>query len=184
MITFNVNLLEPQDEALARTILTRRGDIYCDSLTRLLNPDLVIAPDGYPYLYRWHLIPRNDFANAYFHIQVASDPERPLHDHPYDNQSVILSGGYVEVMREPAKLPRYPDHHATIAYERRPGDVVHRHAEQAHRLILPPHVPYTMTLFTTGPRRRDWGFYAPGGWTSHEDIIETRDGMSVVKPGA
>jgi hypothetical protein len=42
----------------------------------------VIAPDGQPYLYRWHVIERNPEANTYFHIQVDDDPERPLHDHP------------------------------------------------------------------------------------------------------
>ena len=42
------------------------------------EPDMTIAPDGIPYLYRWHVIPRNKTANVYFHIQVADDPERPL----------------------------------------------------------------------------------------------------------
>jgi len=70
---------------------------YIGSLYR--PPDLVIAPKGYgEYLFRWYVIPRNREANVYFHIQTQSDPERPLHDHPWDNTSVILSGGYDEII--------------------------------------------------------------------------------------
>lgn len=142
------------------------GDIY-------RKPDLVIAPNGTPYLYRWHLLPRNDLANAYLHLQVADDPERPLHDHPYDNQSVILAGGYQEVMQErPFLVPTLE--------QRRKGQTVWRKAEIAHRLVLPAAEPYTMTLFTTGPVRRDWGFWIGQTWYSHTDCIShDRNGKSV-----
>jgi hypothetical protein len=82
----------------------------------LRYPDLVIAPDGKPYLYRWHVFPQNAAAGVYFHIQVQSDPERPLHDHPWDNTSVILSGGYDELWcersvkgREATSWPEFSD---------------------------------------------------------------------------
>lgn len=147
---------------------------------RLAHPDVVIAPDGEPYIYRWHVIPRNAAgANVYFHIQVASDPERPLHDHPWDNVSHILAGGYDEVYQgEP------PWSHARTI-ERRVGDVILRKAEVAHRLILPEDVPYTMTLFTTGPVRRAWGFWINNHrgiptWVEHEKCIVLQpDGRSI-----
>lgn len=139
------------------------------------DPDLTIAPDGSPYLYRWHLIPRNNWGNNYLHIQVASDPERPLHDHPWDNTSVILSGGYTEIMSEHQNLP-------SRTHKRVKGDVVNRLASHAHRLILPPDIPYTMTLFTTGPTVRDWGFWINGWWVSHKEVLTNlADGRSVFK---
>jgi hypothetical protein len=149
------------------------------------EPDVVIAPDGgTDYLYRWHVIPRNLEANVYLHVQVASDPERPLHDHPWDNQSVILAGGYDELIQEQPPFGR------TICPRRFVGQTYHRKAEEAHRLILPTGVPYTMTLFTTGATRRDWGFWIPNhsgvpSWVSHEVCLtHSPEGKSVfIHPG-
>lgn len=149
-----------------------------DHIRRLLGdewraPDLTIAPDGKPYIHRWHLIPRNEVgANVYLHLQVASDPERPLHDHPWDNTSVILAGGYVEVLEDQTQPRR--------SLVRRTGQVIHRRAEEAHRILLPDHIPYTISLFTTGPVVRDWGFWTEQGWLSHHVVTETlEDGTSV-----
>ncbi len=139
----------------------------------LLRP-LILAPDGQPYLFRWHLVPHNNRANVYLHIQVASDPERPLHDHPWDNQSVILSGGYDEMFD---LTPGHP-HSRTLTRSLRKGDVVTRKAEEAHRLILPPGIPYTMTLFSTGPKRRAWGFWYPDGWHHNERHVAECNGVS------
>jgi hypothetical protein len=143
-------------------------------------PDLVIAPDGEPYLYRWHVIPRNSLANVYLHIQVADDPERPLHDHPWDNQSVILVGGYDELYvcndawGSPVNTRRV-----------REGDTVHRKAEDAHRLLLASPLGYTISLFSTGSKRREWGFWFPDGWRNQREVIENLpDGRSIFKAPA
>lgn len=174
---FDWSILRQDDYPRAKAYL---GGEYRD-------PDLIIAPDGRPYLYRWHVVPRNDYGNVYFHVQVASDPERPLHDHPWDNTSFILSGGYTEVTAHPQKLESgkivlsYPCYH-----NRKPRDIIHRAAHQAHRLILPEGVDYTMTLLVTGYKRRQWGFWADDGkrWVPADKYIKTRDGVSVQKnPG-
>lgn len=151
------------------------------------NP-IIIAPKGEPYLYRWHVVPRNEAANVYLHIQVQSDPERPLHDHPYDNQSVVLSGGYDEhYLPWPAEAfmvrgsvgGRFDN---PAVRKLRKGDVVGRKAAEAHHLILPPDIPYTMTLFSTGPRYREWGFWYPDGWHHHERHLSYENGVSVHVP--
>lgn len=161
--------LEPNHAQLAVAFL--------GSYKRLRVPDFVIAPGGDVSLYRWYMVPRNPIANAYFHIQVQSDPDRPLHDHYYDNQSVILAGGYDEELGVIAggEIQRVD------TWRRNPGDVIHRRAEEPHRLILPAGVPYSMSLFTTGPRRREWGFYYPDGWRHYADVTEVHDGVSVHK---
>ena len=149
-----------------------------DILDGLRQPDLMIAPDGDPYLYRWHVIPRNQRANVYFHIQVADDPERPLHDHPWDNTSVILAGGYDELVAHPI----FPEQVTPKVRKVREGDVVHRKAEEAHRLLLASDLGYTMTLFSTGPKRRRWGFWFPDGWHDQAEVIENLpDGRSIFK---
>lgn len=151
------------------------------------NPDLVIAPDGEPYLYRWYLMPCGGYYkpngqkreipsyrnSVMLHIQTNSDPERPYHDHPWDNQSVILAGGYEE------HIQSTPPHGHTATEWRRPGDVIVRAATEAHRLILPDGVPYTMTVFSTGPKVRDWGFWYGDTWHHNAEHVAMRNGVSV-----
>jgi NTP pyrophosphatase (non-canonical NTP hydrolase) len=111
-------------------------------------PDFVI---GANYLRRWWVIPRNPFANVYLHEICRSDDDRALHDHPWDNISVLISGGYREHL---------PD---GVVIDRRAGDVVQRKASDLHRLELIDDVP-AVSLFITGPKVRDWGFECPNGW--------------------
>ena len=175
MHKFDPSILTNEDFRLMNTIIGN------DRGGALREPDLIIAPDGLPYLYRWHVIHRQEKANVYFHVQVASDPERPLHDHPWDNTSVILSGGYDEMWDpQPWTAPRGIQCEGYLR-RLRVGDVVHRNAGEAHRLILPEHINYTMTLFTTGPRIREWGFWFDDGWRSYKDVTEDKDGMSQFK---
>ena len=145
---------------------------YLGSLTR--EPDITIAPDGKPYLYRWHLLrsPRGAVFGGciYFHMQIADDPERPLHDHPWDNMSVILAGGYLEWLQP------YPPNGYIVEAARMKGDVVFRKAEAAHRLLMLEDHPYTLTQFTTGPRVREWGFWYPEGWCNYREVTELRPG--------
>lgn len=164
-----------QDEMLAREILGL-GEDGCH--TDLRKPDLVIAPDGQPYIFRWHLTPRSKLANVYFHIQVANDPERPLHDHPWDNTSVILSGGYDEIWNPNPPLGRQ------TTREFRTGDVIFRFAHAAHRIILPPGIEYAMTLFSTGPKVREWGFWYPDGWRSHAAVTRLIGNKSIHVEGS
>lgn len=165
---FDFHRLYPADRDTARTMLGL-----------LREPDLVIAPAGHgEYLYRWYVIPRNREANVYFHIQTASDPERPLHDHPWDSTSVILAGGYTEM------LMRKPDLESGFStLDREPGDVIFRPASWAHRLILPAHVPYSMSLFSTGPKVREWGFWEQGVFRPYTEVTIETEGRSTWKQG-
>lgn len=166
--------LTMEDEWLARSIL---GQSDAHAHPKLREPDLVIAPEGEtkPYLYRWHLTERRKEGNVYFHIQVASDPFRPLHDHPWDNFSVILSGGYDELWNQ---FPfSNPEGFSTRKF--RKGDTIYRKADEAHRLLLPPDIPYTMTLFTTGPKVREWGFWYPDGWRPYTEVTRQIGNKSV-----
>jgi hypothetical protein len=165
MAKFDWNLLSNADQHTAMEIL--RG---------FRDPDLVIAPDGNPYLYRWHVLRSSSVANIYFHVQVANDPERPLHDHPWDNMSVILSGGYREII---SSSEGEPTPGSIYVATRQAREVIHRRAKQAHRLELPYGVPYTMTLFTTGPKIHNWGFWYPHGWVPYTDVTRVKDGKSI-----
>lgn len=139
------DLLKPEDWATVSTILG--GSVR--------PPDETIYSGGKPYIYRWHVIPRRAVGcNIYLHLQVADDSERAMHDHPWSNQSVILSGGYVE---EFWKMPPWTSTKGVRTIKK--GDVVHRGPEEAHRLKLLTEQPYTISLFSTGPVVREWGFW-------------------------
>ncbi len=148
--------------------------LFLDILGGCRPPDLTISPDGNPYLYRWHVVPRNKAANVYLHVQVSDDPRGELHDHPWNNSSVILAGGYEEI------LDIAPAGDNWRIFERKPGDVIFRRARWAHRLLMAGH-PYTMTLFSTGPKIRDWGYWFPDGWHHNKRHNVTVDGVAVFK---
>lgn len=154
----------------------REREIARAEIGVLRQPDLTIAPDGKPYLYRWH-ITKTDMACVYFHIQVADDPERPLHDHPWDNTSVILLGGYVEILSTSAP----PTPSSTHRHRRLSEDVIHRQAEWSHRLLILPEYKFTMTRFSTGRKQREWGFWYPDGWRPFSEVTQlSTDGKTSV----
>lgn len=178
---FDPSILTPEDRELAaeylgpQRLVSNAGKISFVNSTRLETPDEIIAADGQgDYLYRWYVTPKRPEGLCYLHVQVADDPDRGLHDHPWDNQSVILSGGYVE------QLQVTPPNGYIETLKRKKGDVIHRRGFMAHRLLLAPGVPYTMTLFSTGPRERDWGFWVDRNgvrkWYDFRDVTLMVDG--------
>ncbi|MFU8817192.1 MAG: hypothetical protein ACNA7W_17735 [Pseudomonadales bacterium] len=114
---------------------------------------------GSRYMKRWYLIPRNRWLNVYLHRFDGPDEGAHLHDHPWWNLSILLSGCYTEV-RQGGGLHRV-------------GRVALRRPEAAHR-IHQISGRACWTLFITGPRVREWGFYTENGWVpAHEYIRQS-----------
>lgn len=156
-------------------------------------PDRNIGPG---YLLRWYVWPRNRLCNLYLHEFLRSDDDRALHDHPWMNCSLVLSGGYLEVLPAGKGLFRRGDPQVGGTPRwRPPGSVVARLPRSAHRLVVPPQgfgAAPTVTLFLTGPRVRSWGFWCPeaspaakdghGGWRHWQDFVAKHD-RGAVGPG-
>jgi quercetin dioxygenase-like cupin family protein len=106
---------------------------------------------GQSYIRRWWIVPRNDYLNLYLHEMTGPDDDRAMHDHPWANVSFILRGGYIE-------------HTPDGVFERQEGDVIERAANALHRFELLPGITRTISLFSTGPKVREWGFACPNGW--------------------
>ena len=124
-----------------------RGLAYCLG-DDMREPDFVIGPTDNPYMLRWWIIPRNKYFNIYLHKILRDDDDRALHDHPWPSLSWLLKGQLVEQL---------PDTHRTL---RRSIFPVYRSSLFRHRLELP--ADSATTLFITGPRLRNWGFWCEG----------------------
>lgn len=131
------------------------------------EPDQIIRDDEFDeYMRRWYAIPRNPAGGCYIHQIVRSDKD-VHHDHPWDNTSYVLDGFYYEECLNTATGK-------TTLHMRQPGQIVHRKAKDAHRIILPLGQIVT-TLFIMGPKVRNWGFHCPGGWVPWEEFVDPKD---------
>jgi len=107
------------------------------------------------YLWRYYIY-KSPLCEVMIHRFWDGD-EGPLHDHPWNNFSVILKRGYVE------ETPNGK-------FRRKPGYVGFRKAEMRHKVHINPNYSGEIwTLFVTFRRRRIWGFHAPNGWISFQD---------------
>lgn len=136
---------------------------FCANIQTRRQPDQVIGGAHRPYLLRWFVLPKNRYFNVYLHVFLRSDDDRALHDHPWSNMSFLVQGSYLE--HRPGI-----DGHKRITRQQ-PGSVVFRKATQAHRIALIDGAPCT-SLFFTGPKIREWGFYAPQGWVHWRDFLD------------
>lgn len=138
-------------------------------------PDFVIGPADNPYLRRWWIIPRNEGCNVYLHEILRSDDDRAGHDHPWANTSFVLEGEYEEV------LYSVPSPWVELGREvRRAGACVSREAIHTHRLIV-PEGGRAVSLFMTGPKVREWGFWCADGqrWVHRQDFTGGEHGELV-----
>lgn len=123
------------------------------------KPDFVIGDN---YMHRWFVVPRNPWQNVYLHRILKSDDDRALHDHPWDNRTLVIVGRYIEHLADGRQVLRVA------------GDVIERSADTLHRLeVLPGEA--AVSLFMTGPKQREWGFACPQGWVHWEDFTAAGD---------
>jgi len=130
------------------------------------KPDVKIGPQADPYMERWFIIPRNRFFNVYLHLFHHSDDDRALHNHPWLSLSWVLLGKYKEITPEGVKV-----------FEE--GSLIFRNGKMQHRIELfpewtvdenglffkfGPKFEKVWTLFITGPKFKEWGFFCPQGF--------------------
>lgn len=135
------------------------------------EPDRRIFIKDKLYLERWFIIPRNTYFNIYIHVFHTSDGDRELHDHPWNNMSIIIENGYIEERFTPSGF-------LCMCYST-PGEVIFRKAEEAHRIagilkIGEPGNSTVKTLFFTGRNRREWGFHCKEGWVPWHRFMEQK----------
>lgn len=136
-------------------------------------PDFIVGGADHPYMRRWWVIPRNRRFNIYLHNFLRSDDDRALHDHPWWNVSILLTGSYVEHRQDGSVRVRK----AWRPWA--PWRLTIRSAEAAHRIELVEGANPVWTLFITGPVVREWGFHCPKGWRHWRIFVSERDAGAV-----
>lgn len=176
------------------------------------EPDFIVGGAQNPYLKRWFVLPWSHWCHRwrrqpeqewtlwqrfvmrwpviYLHQFLRSDDDRALHDHPWANCSVLLSGRYAEHTIAAGGVHRRKVRGA--------GDVAFRLASVAHRVELLPEPVYTYgvrsfagsppllgpcwSLFITWFRLREWGFHCPErGWVHWREFTQASDRGAVGK---
>jgi hypothetical protein len=102
----------------------------------------------------------SEIENIFLHRFLKNDCE-DAHCHPWWNISIPLTGSYVEQFSD-----NYRAH-------RQPGDWVWREAAERHAIVNVE--PGTITLFITGPKEREWGFWPePDLFVHHREYTQWR----------
>jgi len=102
---------------------------------------------GDVFMRRYKLL-RTPLGNVYLHHIRRSDEDRCLHDHPWPFVTLILAGGYREVLPGGRRW-------------REPGSFLSRRATFAHRIEVDRPA---WSLVFVGPKCRAWGFFTLAGW--------------------
>ena len=145
------------------------------------KPDFIIGEANNPYMLRWWVIPRNRLFNIYLHKILRSDDDRALHDHPWWNISFILKGSYIEWVPMLWRDDGVPSQ-SSLPIHRHRWLPVFRRARAAHRLEIIAGKP-VWSLFITGPKLREWGFWCPKGWRHWNDFVSITPGGNEIGKG-
>lgn len=127
-----------------------------------------------PYLERYYLFLKDRKRwpfNIFLHKFLKSDPT-DLHDHPWPYSTLILKGGYWEIIPLGGGISRdFNNNLWTERIWRGPGHFRICPANSFHRVELEPGIE-CWTLFVPGPQQRNWGFDVSGKWVKNEDYLE------------
>lgn len=118
------------------------------------------------YMERWWATSAADVAhkvNVRLHHILRSDKDEHFHDHPWESISILIAGGYHEVTPTSQTQDPKLDRINNVTEWRGPGSIVHRKANDRHRILVPEGTT-AWSLFITGEWEKDWGFYTPEGF--------------------
>lgn len=93
---------EPKDFSALR-LLNEPSKITVDALMRFTEfaPMKQINIAGKPYLQRYYLGTTSSGLDMWVHRFLSCDPDRHLHNHPFEFHTMCLHGGYVELLKTP-----------------------------------------------------------------------------------
>lgn len=121
-------------------------------------------------VYMWRLrIFTTPLCSLKLHHIMRPDNDRHLHDHPWNFHSLILKGGYTEI------VDQVPEGHVQPVVNKKPGHWSHKKATDAHRIAQFNNRKDSWSLVFCGRIRRKWGFWVDGVHMPHEEYLDLRD---------
>jgi hypothetical protein len=118
------------------------------------------------YLTRWRIV-QTPWFGIYLHRIRTPDSDRWMHNHPFDFISIVLRGGYAEVVAGDAPNAVFGEQEVRVHDKWS----VHRMDRMHFHEIKTVH-PNTWTLVLVGPRVQDWGFATDEGFVPHAEYFE------------
>lgn len=110
--------------------------------------------------FRRYLLFKTPWFTIYLHRICKSDEDIHMHDHPWDFESMILSGSYAE-------FSKYPPNFDEVQYNKYyAGDVIKHKASDAHKIMLLTREVWTLVCVTG--KKQPWGYQTSEGWIDHE----------------
>lgn len=117
-----------------------------------LRPEVVGPPDC-PIMLRWTLIGRSGETNRLMlHWFPPNADDRDPHDHPCDFWTLVLQGGYDDLVPRAGRV--------VVGDRMRRGSLRFRAAEHTHRTCVGSGGCWSLVWMR--PRRREWGFHRGG----------------------
>jgi hypothetical protein len=124
-----------------------------------------VGADGDPYLDRLRIV-KTPLFGLYLHHIHRPDREPDPHDHPWWFASLVLTGGYREIVRPDKRNPG-----VEVVRERPRGSLRSIGPGGAHRIARTSGPLWTLVL--TGPKRAGWGFWPGGRFVPWREYFET-----------
>ena len=156
-----------------------------------------------PNMDRRAKLPKNQYANCFVHTYTHGELGVPsLHDHPWWSISFLLHGEMEEVVFDCGRRHLDQIRHASLKAYHKGGlaalqdlNVVKppvKHIPVPRVLIRPPSYAHSVllksesakTLFITGPRVQNWGFYTEYGWIPFQLMADFADLLKTNSKGA
>ena len=110
------------------------------------------SKQGVLHFKRWEIFSlKKRNIHLYLHKIYKADEDADQHDHPWNFWSLILKGSYVEKTG------------GKFIY-RQPGSLVHRNAEDTHKITFLKNRKPVYTLVLTHGEPRTWGYKTKKGW--------------------
>lgn len=119
--------------------------------------------------------PNHTSVGVRIHRILRSDSDRHFHDHPWPSISIVLRGGYWEVMPESQSQEPFLDPYRWRRIWRGPGAIVFRRAHHRHRIEIPEGQD-SWSMFIMGRYAKHWGFYTARGFIYWRTYLAQHDG--------
>lgn len=154
--------------------IRRRGEDGRERWALMASYDIPCeqSSDGL-YLRRLRIIATPWFG-VFLHELRGADADRDLHDHPFSFISIILKGGY----RELVPIRQEPVFRINMYRHWGRWSVHTMKATDRHRIVSLDQNP-TWTLLLVGRRKRTWGFHTSQGFVPWDEYKERTDGNAI-----